>query len=727
MLCNRHPKFYLVIVQKLTAVSKNAASPEKWEKINTGQLRSDLQVLSGATDDQNEPTWMLFDPAADKYYKMGQTDYAIISRLFQNQTVAALSDQLTQSGVRIDATGIVTRLNFLNISNLMLPVYGKTEQRLASAREARARSIVTRLMSSYLFFRVPLWKPDNFLSATYAPVAWCINPWTLLVLSLVALTGYVHLIVHWSKFMDAMMRSLTFHGLFKYSIVIILLKIGHEFAHAYTAKWAGVRVRRFGIGFMFFFPRLYTDITDAWRVQRRKRALIDAAGILMEIIIGGLAVLVWLNTAPGVVNTLCYYIFTVSVVNTVFINGNPFIRYDGYYLLMDATGIDNLQRRGFDAIKTFLRAGLLGIPANSPNRIKGWKAVFLIWYGLAAMSYRIFLYTAIILIVYYKFTKAVGLFMAGLEMYLFILRPLIAEARVIGRHKNMIRKANLIGLLTVISILLALCIAPLPWPVSMPCEVKAKDSQILYVRQDGFLAQLDAEDGSLVKRDQPLFTQSNPLFELEGERWLLEIKQLQSELDQVQSSTRTIALKNAAAQRLQAAIDSYKEHQRQHALFETRAAFTGVLTLYDPLLEAGKWLSRGDEIGEVSSPAHSFIYAYIKEKKITDIHPQARVTITLQNELRKISGKVVSVNLAPIHALPATPLLDIYGGTLNTLPDKRNSFKLAEPYYRITITPQANADLPVGRTGTAKIYVYSSLFGGYLRTILRVFQKEMSF
>ena len=64
----------------------------------------------------------------------------------------------------------------------------------------------------------------------------------------------------------------------------------------------------------------------------------------MEIIIGGLAVLVWLNTAPGVVNTLCYYIFAVSVVNTVFINGNPFIRYDGYYLLMDATGIDNLQR-----------------------------------------------------------------------------------------------------------------------------------------------------------------------------------------------------------------------------------------------------------------------------------------------------------------------------------------------------------------------------------------------
>ena len=97
---------------------------------------------------------MLFDPVADKYYLMVQTDYAIISRLYQNQTVAALADQLTQSAVHADATGIMTRLNFLNISNLMLPGYGKTEQRLTSAREAKARAVVTRLMSSYLFFKI---------------------------------------------------------------------------------------------------------------------------------------------------------------------------------------------------------------------------------------------------------------------------------------------------------------------------------------------------------------------------------------------------------------------------------------------------------------------------------------------------------------------------------------------------------------------------------------------
>ena len=88
---------------------------------------------------------------------------------------------------------------------------------------------------------------------------------------------------------------------------------------------------------------------------------------------------------------------------------------------------------------------------------------------------------------------------------------------------------------------------------------------------------------------------------------------------------------------------------------------------------------------------------------------------------------MVSVNLAQIRALPTTPLVDVISGPLTTLPDKQASFKLAEPYYRITIVLQADADLPIGRTGTAKIYVYSSLFGGYLRTILQVFQKEISF
>jgi len=715
------------MAQNLTASSRHRASSPKGEQTDTGQLRRDLQVLSGAADDSGEPTWMLFDPVADKYYKMGPTDHAMISRLGRNQTVGTLTVQLARSGVHIDAAGITARLNFLNHSGLMLPVHGKTEHRLKLAREARAHAAVTRLMSSYLFFKIPLWKPDRFLSATYPSVSLLINSWTLLVLSLIALSGYMQLVMHWSEFTDAMLRSLTFHGLFKYTIVIIFLKIGHEFAHAYTAKWAGVRVRRFGIGFMVFIPRLYTDITDAWRVQGSKRALIDAAGILSEIIIGGLAVTVWLNTTPGIVNTLCYYIFAVSVVNTVFINGNPFIRYDGYYLLMDLTGIDNLQRRGFDEVKTLLRKRLLGMPVESPNRVTGWKAVFLMGYGLSAMAYRLFLYTAIILIVYYQFTKAVGLFLAGLEAYLFIIRPLVAEARVIGRQKKMIRKANFISLITVICLLAAICIVPLPWPVTMPCEIKAKESQILYVHQDGFLARLHAGDGSVVKRSQPLFTQSNPLFELEGERLQLAIRQLQAELDQTQSSVRTIALQNAAAQRLQAAINSYKEHQRQHALFETRALFAGVLTLYDPLLKAGKWMSRGEVIGEVNSPKHSVIYGYIKEKKITGIHPDTKVMLSLRNELRKIPGRVVSVNLAPIRTLPSGPLLDVYGGPLATLPYKRNPFKPAEPYYRITIDPQAETVLPIGRTGTAKIYVYSSLFGGYLRTFLRVFQKEMSF
>lgn len=709
-------------------LSTASLRPSSQKKVLTGKLRADIQVLAGAPDVRGEPTWMLFDPVSDKYFQMGPTDHAIISRLNRNQPVDALVGQLARSGVHLDEAAILTRLNILNHGNLMEPVVGKTEQRLALARETRTRTAATRLMSSYLFFKIPLWRPDHFLSKTYAFIAACFNPWTLLVLSLTAAAGYMQLIVHWPQFMDAMMRSLTFQGLFKYALVIILLKIGHEFAHAYTAKWAGVRVRRFGIGFMVFFPRLYTDITDAWRItRRRKRMLIDGAGILSEILIGGLAVFVWLKTAPGVVHTLCFYIFAVSVVNTVFINGNPFIRYDGYYLLMDWTGIDNLQRRGFDAVKSFLRRRLLGLSMNTPTVIKGWKTVFLFWYGLGAIAYRLFLYTVIILIIYYQFTKAVGLILIGVEIYLLIGRPIAAEVRVIWRHKKMIRKVNLIGFIAVFMVLTVLCTAPLPWPASLPCEIQAKDSQILYVRQEGFLAQLHVKDGESVKRDQLLFTQSNPVFDLEGERLRLKVKQLRAELDQVQSSARTIALKKAAHERLDAAMNSCKEFQRRKALLETRARFDGVFTLTDPLLKPGKWLSRGDVVGEVFALQQTRIFAYVKEKYVMEVKPKTKATISLENELHSISGEVVSVNLAPVHTLPSSPLLDIYGGPLPTIKDEKDAFKLAEPFYRITIANNSDVNLPVGRTGSARIYVFSSLLGDYLRTALQVLQKELSF
>ena len=50
------------------------------------------------------------------------------------------------------------------------------------------------------------------------------------------------------------------------------------------AKHYGCRVSAIGIAFLVFFPFLYTDTTDAWRLRNHKeRLLINFGGILTEL------------------------------------------------------------------------------------------------------------------------------------------------------------------------------------------------------------------------------------------------------------------------------------------------------------------------------------------------------------------------------------------------------------------------------------------------------------
>ena len=367
-------------------------------QIYTGELRKDLRIFPGDKNNSGEKTWIIFDPVADKYFRISEKEHIIISFLAENSPIENLQIKIELIDSKITKEFILTVISFLNNNGLLQGNYKITENRLQQLRKLKAKALPSKLMSSYLFFRIPLLKPDNFLTKTTDIVKAIFNKWLLLFLFIISVCGYIGVVIHWHKFAAEIIGSLNYSGLIRYGITIIILKLFHELGHAYSAKFAGIRVRRFGIGVIIFFPRFFIDITDSWRLKGRKqRMLIDSAGILVELLIGGIAALIWLNTGPGTVNTISYFVFAVSIINTVLVNGNPFIRYDGYYLLMDLVNIDNLQRQGSLEIKLLSREYFFGIKEKVSHTITGWKKYFVIIYGISSFIYRIFLYTGIIL------------------------------------------------------------------------------------------------------------------------------------------------------------------------------------------------------------------------------------------------------------------------------------------------------------------------------------------
>jgi len=124
------------------------------------------------------------------------------------------------------------------------------------------------------------------------------------------------------------------------------VKALHELGHAYALKHWGGEVHELGLMFLVFLPVPYVDATGSASFgQKWQRALVGAAGIIVELLLSAIALFIWLNAEEGLVRAFAFNVMVIGGVSTVFFNGNPLLRFDGYYILSDLVEIPNLGDR----------------------------------------------------------------------------------------------------------------------------------------------------------------------------------------------------------------------------------------------------------------------------------------------------------------------------------------------------------------------------------------------
>ncbi len=688
------------------------------------KLRDDLRLY-----EDGPASWTLFDPVSDRYFKLDAADHELLSRLDRRQTIEELGERSGR-----DKDSLLKVLAFLGANGLLESSYG-ADADLDSRREALKGAALSKwLVHSYLFLDIPLLRPDRLLERCAPPVLKLFNRWTLWTLALTALCGYVSLLPNAERVATAFWASLDFEGLLGYALALVAIKIVHEFAHAFAAKALGIRVRKMGVAFIVFIPRLYTDITDAWRIpDRSKRAVIDGAGILAELIIGGFAAIVWSNAAPGgAISSIAYYVFAIGAINTVFINGNPFIKYDGYYLLMDLIGVDNLYMRGVELARASLRSRLLGMeapPEPESLRLKGWRRPFMACFAVASIAYRIFLYTSIILIVYLQFTKALGMALFALEAYLMLLRPAMAELKDVMRHRSSIDAKRAWISATAAAALALLLLAPLPWRISMQCELRPASLEALCAKEDGMLLSIDVADGAPAKAGQTVFAQENPFIDWAIRQKSLEAKAAELEIDQASSNRKRINELGSLTKRLEGARGACAEIVRRKGNLQVKAGQDGVAVFFNPHLKPGKWLSAGEPIGELFSTSAVEAIAFAEESDVGSLRAGDSARLLLPGTMKTWKAKVIAVNEVPAKDfVTLSPLLDVAGGSLRTVvsPEER-SMRLAKPLYAVRLALPDGAGAPPGRTGVAQVWTFHSPVLELLRLVLSTLQRELAF
>lgn len=693
-------------------------------------LREDLRLSQGQARG-GDPGWLIYDPLQHRYHEVSALGHAALAEWRAGARFADMAQAMSlRLGRAVALEEVAATVRQFDAANLLAePLQGVAS--LVEAARAQRKHPLAWLLHNYLFMRWPLVRPQRFLDATL-PLARAFVSGPALTFYLLATAIGLYLASRqWDAFQGAFVNFLSLEGAAGYLVAIAIVKTMHEFGHAYTAAHFGCRVPTMGVALMVLTPVLYTDVTDAWRLRdRRQRALIDAAGILVELTIAGLATAAWAILPEGAARSAAFFVAAVSWVMSLAINLNPFMRYDAYYLLSDALDIPNLQPRAFAMMRWRLRELLFGLGRPCPETWSAPLRAFVVAYGVATAIYRLTLFVAIAVMVYYLTFKALGVLLFLVEIIWFVARPVWLEMRlwwtwrrdILRRPRTWI-SATSAGLVAILFFI--------PWSTRIEVEaiLEATQSQRLTAVAPAEIVAVLAHEGETVTRGQELLR-------LRSERLASDIALAETRmalvrvrLDRrgVDAGDRgdTLVLEGEESQ-LAERIAGLK---RQNDDLVVRAQIDGVLVDMPRALTVGRVVERGEELGSVVAPQPAQLRGYVTESAAARLKPGAAGRFIPDDVTRSaLDVRLASVAPAASAAIEIPYLLAAHGGRIAANEDRAWGALPVEAQFLSVMTPQQPVAVSQIARGLVRLDGEAeSFFRRTLRRALSIAIRESSF
>lgn len=490
----------------------SATETSPWERI--AQLRPRLREHIAWHEHwyRGRPWFLLRDLATNQTYHFTAAAREFVSRLDGRQTVAEALQAAAgeQDLMTSQATELLLRLQAADL----LLLEGPADPNALFIRwQAKRRKVRLNTLMRPLALRIPLFDPSRALDQGLSLVRpvfgragfliWLVG---VLFASLLALEHSDALVAHaQSRFLDPV-------NLFALLLLYPLVKGLHEFGHAFAIRvWGGV-VHEMGVMFLVFIPVPYVEASAATVFpEKHRRIVVGAAGIMVEAALAAFALLIWLNVQPGWVRDVAFNVMLIGGVSTVLFNGNPLLRFDGYYVLADMLEIPNLATRSQRYYAYLLQRYLLRLPdAASPVNAPGERFWF-VAYGAASTSYRFFISFVIALYVAGKFFvigTALALWVVVSQLLLplgRLLKYLVSDPRLTGHRPRALMTASLLALGLIVPVWLV------PAPLNTVAEgvVLPSEDMIVRAKGSGEVVAVQHAAGEVVNFGEPLVLLSN--------------------------------------------------------------------------------------------------------------------------------------------------------------------------------------------------------------------------
>lgn len=580
-------------------------------------LREELSIVPGPVLADGQPSWTLHDPVRNLFFQIDWPGFEILSRWPLAKPEQIIAEVNAETTLDIGFDDLERMLAFLRDNQLLQPASGSAAS-MAGMLKKRRGTWKEWLLHHYLFLRIPLVRPDRWLSA-WAPRLDFLFSRMFFQLTLgAALLGLASVYRDWERFSSTLVDMLTWQGMLAYGVTLVVVKILHELGHGLTAKRFGCRVPTMGIALLVLWPVAYTDTNEVWKLNRRDQRLkVAGAGIATELSIAAWATLAWSWLPEGLPKSVAFLLSTTTWVSTVVINASPFMRFDGYFLLSDYLQLPNLHGRAFALARWDLRERLFALREPPPERFARRLHNGLILFAWATWIYRLVVFLGIAVLVYHFFIKAVGIFLFLVEIGWFVLRPLRHELNEWRerwpalRSNRRARRSAALGLLLFVTFLL-----PLPTRVTASALLQPRDQFVLYAPPHAAIAGLPVKDGQAVEAGAPLMHMTSPDLGLRGRQ--AKARQERYSLQSAAAGFDPELRKNwqVLNEQLVAANAEQSTVEADGRRYTPAAPYKGILQDIDPDLRAGQWVGDGELLGRLVADGPWQVVTYVDEDEI---------------------------------------------------------------------------------------------------------------
>jgi putative peptide zinc metalloprotease protein len=665
-------------------------------------LREDLRLYAGSANRDGSPSWRILDPIRNAFFEIGWLEFELIARWKESRDAATLAARVAaETPLRPTVEEIKDLLLFLNTNQLLAAGSSAARESLAArVRMTSEQSWFEHLLHTYLFFRIPLLRPDAFLARAlpYTDVFFT-RGFVVVVAVVLGLDLYL-VSREWYNFTDALGRIFSPSAFLYYAIAVTFSKVVHELAHAFAARRYGVRVPTLGVAFLVLWPYLYTDTGETWKLgDRRKQLVIACAGMGAELVVAVFSTLLWALSPEGAAKSVFFVLASSTWLMTLAINASPFMRFDGYFVLSDLLDFPNLHERGGACAKWWLRRTFFGLDSPMPEpQLRPSQRAWLIAFAYVTWVYRLTVFIGIALLVYHFAFKLLGVFLFLVELIWFIVAPVWREVAHLWKSRAAVRLATrpLTGAVAALAALVWLF--PVASQVTAPAVFRAQQENAIYAPFPGRITAIRVADRQNVAANSELLTVEPADLESRDRKADIGIASARAELARVPASRTQQenyqVLQERLAQALAEKQAAAEEGQRQ----VLRATQAGVVRDVAPDLMVGRWVNPKQLLMRVISGSDQVIEAYVSEQQVSAIRPGQVVRFYPRMPDRAvISGEVVAVDKSPQKELARPMLASVYGGDIAVKQDSKHGALLTQDaVFRVTVKPRgplANGDV----------------------------------